>query len=500
MIERPRRACAIALLCSLAMPGWAAAQPGADADATPAQEQALAARIARVEQGLSSRIVVKGAAVEHHSLAERMAAHGVPAVSIALVNDGQVEWTRAYGLADVASGQRATTRTLFQAGSISKPLAAMGALGLVESGRLTLDGPANAVLHDWRIPENTWTRDTPVSLRMLLNHSAGATVHGYLGYLPGQPLPTLAQVLDGVAPATSDPVRIDTAPGTVWRYSGGGYSIVQAMMDDASGRPFAGYMRTQVLDRLGMTRSTFQVPLPPALQASAATGYGGADGATAHRNLYPESAAAGLWSTAAELAQVVIEVQQAEAGAADRLLSPAMAGTLLTRGLGDYGLGFFVQDLGEVTSFSHSGGSEGFRAQLYGYTRSGQGVVVMTNSNGGAALIDELLVSIAAEYGWPEFQRVEKPAIAGDAGLNRAVAGRYRLLDTPALITAEGHRLYFQSALFGNARMEMFRASEQVFFMTAQDMSVRFTRDADGAVGGFDLLRGAGTYTATRTP
>lgn len=196
---------------------------------------------------------------------------------------------------------------------------------------------------------------------------------------------------------------------------------------------------------------------------------------------------------------MVLEVQQAEAGQSDKVVSRGMASTMLTRGLGEYGLGFFVENLGDRTSFSHSGGTEGFRAQLYGYTRSGQGVVVMTNSDNGAALIDELLSSIAAEYGWPEFAVIEKTAIGGDAAVNRRLAGEYRLLDRPAHIVAEGERLYFQSELFGSRRMQLFAQSRTAFFMTAQDMSIRFDRGGDGAIVGFSLVRGANTYPATRT-
>lgn len=465
----------------------------------PADVAALRARIARVEQGLSTRTVVKGAPGRRQGLSERMAFHRVPAVSIALINEGRLEWARAYGVADAVSRRPVDTDTLFQAASISKSLSAIGALRLVEQGRLALDGDANRQLASWQIPGNVHTRERAVSLRMLLNHSAGTNLHGYDGYAPGQALPSLLQVLDGVAPANSAPVRVEVAPASVWRYSGGGYSIVQLMMSEASGQPFDRYMQEAVLDPLAMRRSTFAAPLPEAWRAHAASGHDGSGQAIAGGwQVYPESAAAGLWTTPSDLARVVIEMQRAEAGTSERLLSRGMATTMLTRGLGEYGLGFFVENLGERTSFGHSGGSAGFRAQLYGYTRSGQGVVVMTNGDDGAALIDEILCSIAAEYGWPEFQVIEKTAIAGDAEANRTLAGEYRLLDLPAQVVADGEHLYFQSALFGARRMELFAQAQDAFFMTAQDMSLRFERDRAGAVVGFTLLRGANTYPATR--
>lgn len=484
------------LLCSLPVQAQSTSAP-ASVEQTPS---ALQARIARVEHGLSTRVVVKGSPERKMALAQRMAFHQVPAVSIALINDGRVEWTRAYGMADSASQRPATTATLFQAASVSKPVSALGALRLVEQGKLALDGDANRQLAAWKIPQNEFTRQQPVSLRMLLNHSAGTTVHGFMGYAQGQKLPTLLQVLDGVAPANSAPVRVDSAPHSAWRYSGGGYSIVQLLMSEASGRPFDQYMKAAVLDPLGMVHSTFAAPLPDALRGQAATAYNGSGKAVPGQwHNYPESAAAGLWTTPGDLARVVLDVQQSEAGKPAKLLSPGMTSTLLTRGLGEYGLGFFVEKLGDRTSFSHSGGTEGFRAQLYGYTRSGQGVVVMTNSDNGAALIDEILCSIAAEYGWPEFGVVEKTAMPGDAVANRQVAGDYRLANQPAHIVAEGERLYFQSDVFGSKRMELFAESKTAFFMTAQDMAIRFERDGDGAVVGFSLIRGASTYPATKS-
>jgi len=433
------------------------------------------------------------------TLTERMAFYQVPAVSIALINNGRVEWARAYGVADVASRRSATVKTLFQAGSISKAVSAIGALRLVEQSKLSLDGDANRQLASWKIPENEFTRNRAVSLRMLLNHSAGTTVHGFDGYALGQRLPTLLQVLDGASPANSGPVRVDHLPGSAWSYSGGGYSIIQLMMIEASGQPFDRYMKAAVLDRLGMTQSTFVVPLPRTWRDLAATAYDGNGKAVAGQwHNYPESAAAGLWSTPSDLARVAIAVQQAEGGTSDKILSQRTASSMLTRGLGEYGLGFFVENLGDRTSFSHEGGTEGYRSQLYGYTRAGQGVVVMTNSNNGAALINEILCSIAAEYAWPEFKVVEKVSIPADFTINSHLVGEYRLLDKTAYIITEGDHLYFQSELFGHNRMELFPESKTEFFMTAQDMSIRVEHEADGRVAGFTLVRGANTYTAKR--
>lgn len=444
-------------------------------------------------------VAVKGTAKSKMDLAERMAFHQVPAVSIAVIDQGRIEWARAYGVLDTTDKRSATTATLFQAASVSKAISALGALHLVEQGKLSLDVSANQQLAAWKIPDNAFTQGHEVTLRQLLNHGAGLTVHGFRGYAAGEKIPTLLQILDGKPPANSGPVRVDIVPGTTWRYSGGGYSVVQLMMSEAGKQPFEQFMQTTVLDPLGMTDSTFAQTLPPQWRDRAATAYdenGKAVGGRWH--VYPESAAAGLWTTPTDLARVVVEVQQAASGRSNKILSRAMTSTMLTRGLGEYGLGFFVEKLKDTTSFSHSGGNTGFRSQIYGYTTTGQGAVVLTNGDNGTALIDEILRSVAAEYGWPEFHVVEKTAIAADAAVNERVAGDYRLLNKPARVIAEGECLYFQSDLFGPKRMALFAESKHAFFMTAQDMSIRFEQGDKGEIVGFSLVRGSNTYPATR--
>lgn len=458
------------------------------------------ARIARVEHGLSLPVVLKGAAGQKLDLHERMAFHQVPAVSIALIDRGTLQWARAYGVTDSVDGSLAATPdTLFQAASISKTLSAIGAMVLVQQGKVALDAPANAQLKAWKIPDNDLSAQVPVTPRMLLNHSAGLTVHGYGGYPQGQPLPSLLQELDGTVPANEPAVRVDVKPGSVWRYSGGGFSVLQLMMTESAGQPFDNYIQKTVLQPLGMKHSTFAVGLSAAQRAATAAGHG-ADGSRVpgRWHAYPESAAAGLWSTPSDLANVVLEVQHAANGMSGKVLSHDSATAMLTRGLGEYGLGLFVENLGDRTSFSHSGGATGFRSQLYGYTKTGQGVVIMTNSDNGAALIDEILASISAEYDWPEFKVIEKTAVARDAVRSAELAGEYQLFDTPATLRAEGERLYLQCDLFGARPLELFAQSPDAFFMTAQDMEMKVQRGGDGKVTGFALVRGGTTYPATR--
>ncbi|MBC3872462.1 beta-lactamase family protein [Undibacterium sp. LX15W] len=462
-------------------------------------DQALQDRIKRVENGLTTLVVVKGVSDRKMTLADRMKFYQVPAVSIALVNNGKIEWARAYGTTTADGKQAITPTTLFQAASISKAVSAIGALHLVEQGKLKLDGDVNQQLISWKVPENEFTKDKKVSLRHLLNHSAGINVHGFRGYETSQKIPNLLAVLDGKAPANSDPVRVESIPGTGWRYSGGGYSIIQLLMTEASKQSFPQLMQKTVFAPLKMTHSIFTDTLSLAMSKNAVGAHRG-DGKAIQGQWhhYPELAAAGLWTTPSDLANIIIEVQRAEAGKSGKVLSNQMTTAMLTRILGETGLGFYVEKLADRTSFSHSGGSEGFRAQLYGYTKTGQGAVIMTNSDNGAALNEEILASIAAEYDWPEFKVTEKVMIAPDLAMNQQFAGKYTLLDRPAHVIAEGDRLYFQSDLISAKRVEIYRESGSRFFVTAPDMTINFERDAQGNAAGFSLLKGSSTYPATR--
>ena len=234
----------------------AAAYAGA---AEPSAE--IQSRIAAVEKNLIPIVRIKG-----HGpgvLAERMRQIRVPGVSVAVINDYKIEWVKGYGLAEVQAKTPVTPQTLFQAGSVSKPVAAMGALKLVEEGKLTLDGDVNRQLKSWKVPENAFTRKHPVDLRGILSHTAGLTVHGFPGYAVGKPIPTLPQILDGDGPANTRPVRVDKVPGHGFRYAGGGTTIMQQLVIDVTGRPFPDVMHDLVLSPLEMTSSSYQQPMSP---------------------------------------------------------------------------------------------------------------------------------------------------------------------------------------------------------------------------------------------
>ena len=352
----------------------------------------------QIESSLSPRIRTDGTT---WTLAERMAFHKTPGVSIAVVRAGKIVLAKGYGV--VESGGRAVDpETLFQAASISKSVAALAALHMMQYGNFTLDENVNSKLKSWKVPDNEFTATEKVTLRRLLSHSAGLTVHGFPGYAQGDPLPTVPQILDGVKPANTVPVRVDIVPGSKWRYSGGGFTVMQQLLIDRLNKPFPEIMQMTVLKNAGMTRSTYQQPLPQALAANAARGYrSNGNKVEGNWHTYPEMAAAGLWTTPSDLARFGIEVWKASRGESNKIIERKTAKEMLTKQKGDYGLGVGIEGEGLARWFGHGGANEGYRCNWIMFEESGNGVVVMTNSDRGDRLAGEIIRAVALTENWP---------------------------------------------------------------------------------------------------
>jgi CubicO group peptidase (beta-lactamase class C family) len=333
----------------------------------------------------------------------------VPGVSVAVIKDFRIHWAKGYGVTDAETAQPVDTGTAFQAASISKPVFAMLAVKLAQDGRLSLDGDVNSILKSWRVPEGELTRGgQPVTLRSLLSHTSGADDgFGFPGYEPSEPRPTIVQLLDGETPSNVGPVRFARPPYAGSKYSGGGVMLAQLAVTDAAGRPFAELARDLVLAPLRMSRSSYEQPIPDAAAARAARAHSVAGrrmGAPWH--VYPEQAAAGLWTTPSDLARFALEVQRAIRGPRSAVLTQASAREMLAAvGSGGYAVGLAVAQRGEGWYFSHSGGNWGFRCDLVAHFRKGYGVVIMTNGDAGGPLITELEARVAAAYGWDSLDK-----------------------------------------------------------------------------------------------
>ena len=468
--------------------------------------------IDHIQNGLLPSATIEGNPLPGMKLEDRMRYYHVPGVSIAFFDHGKIIWTRGYGVADVQTGRPVTPETLFQAGSISKPITALGALRLVEQGKLKLDANVNDELRSWKVPENEFTVEQKVTLRRILSHSAGTTVHGYSGYNVGSPLPTTLQILDGAKPATSPAVRVDTVPGTTYRYSGGGMMILQLMMMDITGKDFPEVMHDLVLHPLGMLHSTFEQPLPRERQLMAAHGYlANGEGIPGGWHIVPEIAAGGLWSTPTDLALAAIELQNEYAGKSHKVLSQPMAREMLTRQKDNWGLGFEISKPGLTPRFDHFGVNAGFVSVLQAYRDTGSGIVIMTNGQDGEKLITEILRAVAHEYGWPDFKPAEHVLTKLDPATAVKLAGTYVLPNPDGqdklTVTVRDGRPYLSGSYSIGATyhftiafpVELLpEASNQFFTLTTGATSFRFEANAGGTVDRCTVISGANQREAKK--
>ncbi len=440
---------------------------------------------AQIIGGLESKYYIAGVPSARYSLAERMRYYRVPAVSIAVIDDYRVAWAYAVGVRDEASNAAASTATLFQAASMSKPVGAAAILALFEAKHLDLDADVNTMLRSWHVPPPPRNSSERVTMRRLLSHTAGVNVHGFAGYDRDAVLPTLVQVLDGTPPANNEAIRVTMVPGSATVYSGGGTTIAQQLAVDVSGEPFTDFMRQTLLSPLGMTNSTFDQPLPQALWSRAASGYY-ANGKPVHRgwHVYPTMAAAGLWTTPSDLAAFVIAIQNALGGRGKPPIDANVAREMTTRASDGFGLGPGVMP----GYFSHNGANEGFQGVFIGLKEGGKGVVVMTNSDNGLLLANEIVHSVARAYDWPILAPQAKTAIPLTRATMSAVAGKYAA-------TVEGERITLEvtigrrdsaPALFLRSPPEAFEfrlyAEAPWQFFTLNGASVQFVRGAAGRV------------------
>jgi CubicO group peptidase (beta-lactamase class C family) len=464
---------------------------------TPPVSPEVEQRINRVISGLTGPVIIQGEEHATHTLTERMKQLNVPGVSIAVIHDGRIEWARGFGVGSLG-GEPVNADTMFQAGSISKPVAAMATLRLVQQGKLSLDADINTYLTSWKLPADPVTGGKPVTLRALLTHTGGTTVHGFPGYASTEPVPSLVQVLNGEKPANTPSIRSEAAPGARWKYSGGGFTIMQQAVIDVTKEPFPKLLHDTVLVPIGMTRSTYEQPLPQALRDNAATPYredgkpveGGA-------HTYPEMAAAGLWTTPTDLAKYAIEVEQSLQGKANHVLSADMTRQMLTPGMGSWGLGLQIGGAESNQYFSHGGANEGFRNIFSAYEKNGEGAVVMTSGDAGGQLGDEVMHSVAAEYAWPDWRPEVRTAIQVDPKVLARYSGTYQLgPGFDLVITVENSRLAAQAT--GQPKAELYASTPTRFFLVVVPAEIEFVADAKGNITSLVLHQGGQDMKAPR--
>ncbi len=460
--------------------------------------QAVLQRIRNVENGLPPAVFARGAEMPRTSIAEVMARYHVPGLSVAVINDGRLEWAKGYGVREVG-GAPVDTTTLFLAGHIGQGVAALATLKLVEDGLIGLDQNVNERLAAWDVPENEFTTTEKVTLRRILTHTSGLSVPTTLGYSTEDALPTIEQILDGVTPATNEPIRVLHTPGSRQRYSLGGYVVLQRLLEDITGSSYADFVRAAVLAPLDMRSSFHSQPLTEALAANAASGYEPTNEPVPGRwRVYPQLAALGMWTTPSDLARLAIEVQRTYAGESDRIISQASAAEMVAQQFENRGLGFEVGGEGDWRFFRLEGHGNNYLSDLFAYVSQGMGAVVMTNSSNGEGVKAHILRAIALEYGWPDLvpEEIEVAQLAD--GVLEELKGRYSYHGRDRVLAVAGGRI-LQRVSDRDREEELLPLSADLLVSVSFGYRYAVDRDATGSITGLTLvLQGTRLFTYER--
>lgn len=428
------------------------------------------------------------------TLEDRMATYQVPGLSIAVIKNYRLEWAKGYGWADISERRPVTVKTLFQAASLSKSINAVGLLKLAQDKKLDLYADINNYLTTWKFPYDGISKNKKITVANLLSHTAGLTVHGFKGYAMGESIPTLIEILDGRPPANSAAIRSMAEPGMKAEYSGGGITISQLIVTEITRETYEDYMERHILKPMGMTDSFFHQPPPNDTRHLLATGYrtDGREMSGGKYYIYPEMAAAGLWTNPTDLSEYIIETQRSMQGKSEKVLSQKMTKRRLTPYLGNiHAFGVFINKKGEEDYFQHSGSNQGFGCQYRGSLKNGNGVVVMVNSD-NLGILNEIINSVALVYNWKDFYNpVRKKTIALSDQTMQGYTGEYLLDGNMLSVIKEQDALW----LVGSIQSKIYFTSELDFYITENKADYQFTKDQNDRIDGFTLN---GIQTAKR--
>lgn len=447
-------------------------------------------KINKVENFLSPATIY-GDTISRGNIEVRMKEANVKGISIAVINNYEIEWVKGYGWADETEQRKVTPVTRFQAASISKSLNSMGVLKLVEQNKLDPEADINNYLKTWKFPYDSLSKNKKITTHQLLSHTAGLTIHGFPGYKADAKIPSLSEVLDGKKPANTNAVRSQFEPGVKFQYSGGGTTISQLIVMDITGKNYAEFMQREVLTPLGMTNSSYQQPPPAGVELS--TGYydNGKPVRTKY-HVYPEQAAAGLWTTPTDIAKYIIECQLAYEGRSGKVLSSEMMKKRMSPYFGStFALGVFIENRNGNKWFNHNGGNEAFVCTYYGSMEGGNGVVIMENGQ-NFSLLSEILNSVAQVYDWKGFYNpVFKKVVKVPRDSLQLYVGNYLLVKDTLTIKFSGDDLVLlQNGEPASGYKMIFSDNNSFTVQEVPDATLRVLRNAAGKVDALELKQG----------
>lgn len=440
-------------------------------------------KINEVESSLTTNLILNDETPA--TITQRMAEYNVKGMSIAVINDYKIVWAKGYGWADEAAKIPVTTETLFEPGSISKTLNAVGILKLAQEKKVDLDTDINTYLTSWKFPYDSLSKGIKITLTHLLSHNAGLAVHGFPGHGIKDPQPTIYQVLNGEPPSFTPAVRSMYEPGLNYEYSGGGTSISQVILTDITGQSYDSWMYENILKPMGMVHSTYAQPPSKEMQRLCASAYRGDGTPVVDRfHVYPEQAAAGLWMTPSDLCNYIIDMQLAYKGQHSKVLNDEMVKLHLTPyNNGPTALGTFIQNHDGVLYFEHGAGNDGFCGQFFGSLEDGNGVVVFLNTE-DPKLLSEIINSVAKVYKWKNFYQEprHKKTIDVSDDVISSYKGIYLYDNTWAAIgKKDGKNHFYTNGMY----VDMHFITPTLFVNREFQADKEIIKDAQGAITGY---------------
>jgi len=462
-------------------------------------QSSVNAGILKAENGLAPDAqIVFADSVVVHNIYDRMKFYGVPSVSIAVINNGKIEWAKAYGFADENKQRKAGVNTLYQAASMSKALNGFLVMQLVQEGKLSLDRDIRPYLKTWTFPDNDFSRNRAITLGDLLSHSAGLGLHGFKGYAKGESIPTINEILDGKAPANNEAVAPLFPPETKTDYSGGGTLLTRKIIEDNVARNYENLIEQKVLKPIGMQNSTYSQPLGKRWKDFAKAYDQSGKEVPGGYYIYPELAPDGLWTTATDYAKFIISIQCSLQKDPSALLRDTTVNKMLTPSLkgSDAALGVFVREKGGQKYFLHIGANIGYRGQFYGSFSNGSGVVVLTNSDNGQALIDEIVNSVSVAYHWNDFYNPEvRKLVSIPDTLANQYTGTYQVENPAMNIVIEKDGSSLQLTVRRTEKM-YFNGNKTFFLLSSPSQFGEFTASDGKTIDGL-VLKGDGKILFT---
>lgn len=362
------------------------------------------------------------------SMEEQMAANDVPGIAVAVIEDGEIAWSHAWGVVDTRTREPLTAGTRFQAASLSKPIAGAAFVDLAEDGLIRLDADVGDYVQGWSV-----NAAPPIRPEEILSHSGGLTVSGFPGYAQGDEVPSLLQILQGQPPANTEAVVYDPKTRGKFSYSGGGFVALQSAMESVAGMSFADLVRERVFEPAGMTSSNFESP-PPGAAGYAVGHYGRDEPIDGGWHIYPEQAAAGMWTTVEDLARFALNITGHSTTGID-ILGPAAAADYQREHIPETALGIWIMEADGHRALYHTGGNAGFHTNFFTFDDGSHGVFVLTNNDVSTRLIYQTIRAVSRMYEWPAFHKPRViQNIEFDEGLTAALPGTYAVRGSPQVV------------------------------------------------------------------